>query len=57
MTFGFMLYILGVYVDDSILVGKSGEFILQFKLDLAKREKIEDLGSANWLVGCRIERD
>jgi len=32
-----LLYILAVYVDDSILVGKAGKFIYRFKLDLSNR--------------------
>ena len=47
IIYDILLYILGVYVDDSILVGKAGEFILKFKSDLAARFEIEDLGPAN----------
>jgi hypothetical protein len=54
---GILLFIFVVYVDDSILVGKDGEFIPHFMSDLAKRLKIEDLGPATWLLGCSIERD
>ncbi len=51
------MYIVALYVDDSILVGKKGDFIQLFKIALAKRFDIEDLGPACWLLGCRIERD
>ena len=33
---GFMLYIIALYVDDSILVGKQGDFILIFQTALYK---------------------
>ena len=39
-----LLYIQGVYVGDSILVRKAGEFILKLKSDLAARFTIEDPG-------------
>jgi hypothetical protein len=48
---------LAVYVDDCILVGKHGPFILNFKKNLSSRFQIEDLGHVAWLLGCRIERD
>jgi len=54
--YGLLLYIVALYVDDSILVGKQGEFIQIFKSALSKRFEIEDLGPAGWLLGCRIER-
>jgi hypothetical protein len=52
-----LLYILAVYVDDCILVGKQGPFIMTFKKNLSLRFQIEDLGHSSWLLGCRIERD
>jgi hypothetical protein len=52
-----LLYILAVYVDDSILVGKRGKFIMDFKAVLASRFEIEDLGPATWLLGCMIVKD
>ena len=42
--YGLLLYITALYVDDSILVGKQGEFIQIFKTALSKRFEIEDLG-------------
>ena len=52
-----LLYILAVYVDDCILVGKQGVFILNFKKNVSSRFQFEDLGPASWLLGCMIERD
>ncbi len=46
-----------MYVDDSILTGKMGKFITDFKAAFASRFEIEDLGPATWLLGCRIVRD
>ena len=51
------LYVLAVYVDDSILLGKQGPFIDRFKAAFGKRFKIEDLGPVSWLLGCEITRD
>ena len=51
------LYVLAVYVDDCILVGKGGPFIVNFKAAFGKRFKIEDLGAVSWLLGCEITRD
>jgi hypothetical protein len=51
------LYILAVYVYDSILIGKQGPFIFNFKKSFSSRFQIEELGPASWLIGCRIERD
>jgi len=50
------LYIFALYVDDSILVGKQGEFIQIFKTALSKRIEIEDLGPTGWLLAYKIER-
>jgi histone deacetylase 1/2 len=51
-----LLYILAVYVDDYILVGKQGPFILNLKKNFSSRFQIEGLGPASWLLGCRVER-
>ena len=51
------LYVLCVYVDDCILVGRKSPFISDFKLKFSERFKIEDLGPASWLLGCTITRD
>ena len=51
------LYILAVCVDDFILVGKQGLFILNFKTDISSCFLIEDLGLVSWLLGCKIDRD
>ena len=51
------LYVLAVYVDDCILVGKGGPFIVNFKAAFGTRFKIEDLGATSWLLGCEITRD
>ncbi len=54
---GILLYIFALYVDDSILIGKEGDFIRFYKVALAKQFEIEDLGPTCWLLGCMIERD
>jgi hypothetical protein len=52
-----LIYILVVYVDESILAGKAGKFFTDFKTSFSERFEIEDLGPASWLLGCRIYRD
>ena len=52
-----LIYILAVYVDDSILTGKAGKFFVEFKTSFSARFEIEDLGPTSWLLGCRIDRD
>jgi hypothetical protein len=51
------LYVLAIYVDDCLLIGRSGSFIVDFKRDFSAEFKIEDLGPVSWLLGCSIERD
>jgi hypothetical protein len=52
-----LLYVLVVYVDDSILVSRNGPFISVFKAAFAARFGIEDLGPVSWFLGCSITRD
>ena len=51
------LYILALYVDDSILVGPAGPFIDEFKANFGSRFNIQDLGAVSWLLGMSVERD
>ena len=51
------VYILALYVDDAICVGKHISVINKLKQDFAKAFDIEDLGPALWLLGCNIQRD
>ena len=51
------LYLLAIYVDDCILVGRTGPFILNFKAASSLRFDIENLGPASWLLGRSIVRD
>ena len=57
MYFDDRIYILALYVDDAICVGRSLEFISKFKADFAEAFDIEDLGPVAWLLGCSIRRD
>jgi Reverse transcriptase (RNA-dependent DNA polymerase)/gag-polypeptide of LTR copia-type len=50
-------YILALYVDDSILVGRRGPFISKFKQALRAAFNIQDLGAASFLLGMTITRD
>ena len=45
-----LLYILAVYIDDYILVGKQGPFILTFKKNFFARFQIEDLGPSLFMA-------
>jgi len=57
VLYRFRLFMLAAYVDECILIGKQGPFILSFKTDFSSRFQIENLGPMSWLLGCRIERD
>lgn len=54
---GANVYILALYVDDSILVGPAGPFIVEFKREFGKRFNIQDLGAVSWLLGMSVIRD
>jgi len=51
------LYVPAMYVDDCLLIGRSGSFIAEFKKDFSSEFKIEDLEPVSWLLGCSIECD
>ena len=51
------LYILALYVDDSIMAGPPGSFISDFKRAFGKRFNVQDLGPVSWLLGMTVERD
>jgi hypothetical protein len=51
------LYVLALYVDDSIIVGPSGSFIIGFKSAFGERFNVQDLGPVSWLLGMTVERD
>ena len=51
------LYILALYVDDSIMAGPQGSFISDFKRAFGKRFNVQDLGPVSWLLGMTVERD
>ena len=57
ITFPTLLYVLAVYVDDCIIVGRNGPFIYNFKSAFSTRFDNKDLGLASWLLGCNIVRD
>jgi hypothetical protein len=44
-------------VDDSIIVGSTGSFIVGFKSAFGERFNVQDLGPVSWLLGMTIERD
>ena len=51
------LYVLALYVDDSIIVGPAGSFIVGFKSAFGERFNVQDLGPVSWLLGMTVERD
>jgi hypothetical protein len=51
------LYILALYVDDNIIVGPAGSFIVGFKSAVGVRFNVQDLGQVSWLFGMTVERD
>jgi hypothetical protein len=44
-------------VDDSIIVGPPGSFIVGFKSAFGERFNVQDLGRVSWLLGMTVERD
>jgi hypothetical protein len=51
------LYILALYVDDCILAGHGGSFIVSFKRAFGQRFSMYDLGPVAWPLGMTVERD
>jgi hypothetical protein len=51
------LYILALYVDDIIIAGAAGRFILEFKVAFGSRFNVQDFGPVSWLLGMTVERD
>jgi hypothetical protein len=50
------LYVMALYVDDSIIVGLAGSFIVGFKSALGERFNVQNLGRVFWLLGMTFER-
>jgi hypothetical protein len=51
------LCFLELYVDDSIIVGPAGSFIVGFKSAFRMRLNMQDMGRVSWLLGMTVERD
>jgi hypothetical protein len=51
------LYALALYVDDNIIVGPTGSFIVGFKSAFGVRFQVQDLGPVSWLLSMTVERD
>jgi hypothetical protein len=49
--------IIGVYVDDMVILSKSIDFISEFKLQIGKQFKIKDLGEIKWILNIEVTRD
>ena len=47
-------FIIGIYVDDILLAGKSEKWISEVKLALAKTFEVKDLGELNHFLGVKI---
>jgi hypothetical protein len=54
---GSLCYILALYVDDGILVGPAGPFIVNFKEAFGKRFQVQFLGPVSWMIGIAVQRD
>jgi hypothetical protein len=48
------LYVLTLYVDDIIIVGPAGSFIVWFKSAFEVRLNVQDLGPLSWLLGMTV---
>jgi hypothetical protein len=51
------LYVLAFDVDDGIIVGPTGSFIVGFKSAFGERFNVQDLGPLSLLLGMTVERD
>jgi hypothetical protein len=51
------LYVLAMYMDDNIIVGPLGSFIVGFKSAFGGRFNVQDLGAMSWLLGMTVECD
>ena len=49
--------IIGVYVDDMIIAGKDERQVENFKLSLAERFDVKDLGGLHFFLGMKIIQD
>jgi hypothetical protein len=50
------LYVLALYVDDNIVVGPAGSFIVGFKSAFRVRFNVQDLGPMSRLLGMTVDR-
>lgn len=48
--------IVGVYVDDLVVTGRSNEEINQFKVEMKEEFKMSDLGSLSYYLGIEVEQ-
>jgi hypothetical protein len=51
------LYVLALYVDDIVIVGLGGSFLVEFKSAFGSRLNMQDMGQVFWLLGMTVERD
>jgi hypothetical protein len=51
------LLVLGVYVDDCMLMGSSQKLMNEFKKRINGRYSLTDLGPCHWHLGIKIERN
>jgi hypothetical protein len=51
------LYVFDLYVDDNIIVGPAGSFIVVFKSAFGVRFIVQDIDPMSWLLGMTVERD
>jgi hypothetical protein len=49
--------VLALYVDDIIMFGPVGSFIVGFKSAFGERFNVQNLGPVSWLLGVTVERD
>jgi hypothetical protein len=49
------LYVLALYVNDNIIVGSAGSFVVGFKSAFGVRLSVQDIGPLCWLLGMTFE--
>jgi hypothetical protein len=51
------LYVLALYVDDNIIAGPAGSFIVGFKSAFGVWFNVQDIGKVSWVLGMTVKRN
>lgn len=51
------ILLVGIYVDDALILGNIYDIVNEFKVAISSRFKMKDLGNLHWLLGMEIRRN